>query len=71
MKRKAAWNAIAAAFRGLSATGGQDGTTEHAAPVIVPTHPDAAAGFQRAPRSVGPPTDRRQTPVAVRDDRRR
>ncbi len=71
MKRKAAWNAIAAAFRGPSATNGQAATTDHAAPAIVPPHPDAAAGFRHLPRSAGPPADRRQTPARARDDRRR
>jgi endo-1,4-beta-xylanase len=71
MKRKAAWDAVAAAFRGPSAPNGRGGTADHAAPVIVPAHPDVPAGFRRTPGSGGPPTDRRQTPVTVRDDRRR
>lgn len=71
MKRKAAWDAIAAALRGPSAPGGQAGTTDHAAPVIVPAHPDVPAGVRRTPRSDGPPTDRRQTPGALREGRRR
>ncbi len=71
MKRKAAWEAIAAAFRGPSATGGQPATTDHAAPVSVPARSDTATSLRHAPQSIVPPADRRQTPVKVRDDRRR
>jgi endo-1,4-beta-xylanase len=71
MKRKPAWEAIAAAFRGPSAAGSHVAMIDPAAPVVLPIHTDTAAGVRHAPRSVGAPAEGRQTPFRVRDERRR
>jgi endo-1,4-beta-xylanase len=71
MKRKAAWDSIAAAFRGPSAPKGRDSAADYVAPAALSAQSEASAGVRRTPRSVGPPTDRRQTADATRDGRRK